>query len=89
MGEPLLSAVFNNYRMPLPMMPTPFFGQGNPRPDFEFDWRLTKDPVIEDGQMDLFFLGEFYNKGDDGCGELEADEFNFMGETSMSQFVIS
>ena len=46
--------------MPFPMMPTPFLGQGNIRGDFELDWRLTKDPEISDGQMDLFFLGEFY-----------------------------
>lgn len=90
MGEPLLSAVFNNYRMPFPQMPTPFLGQGNDtRGDFELDWRLTKDPVIADGQMDLFMLGEYYQKGDDGCGELEVDEFDFLGNTSLSQVVIT
>jgi hypothetical protein len=39
--------------------------------------------------MDLYMLGEIYRKGDDGCGELEADEFDFLGNTSISQVVIT
>jgi hypothetical protein len=34
--------------------------------------------------MDLYMLGEYYRKGDDGCGELEVDEFDFLGNTSLS-----
>lgn len=49
MGEPILTKMFNDYKMPFGKMPTPFLGQGDVRDDFMLDWRLTHDPVVEDG----------------------------------------
>lgn len=70
--------------MPFGRMPTPFLGQGDVRDDFIMDWRLTHDPVVEEGQMDLFFHGEVYQTGSKGCGELEPDEMTFLGDTTLS-----
>ena len=53
------------------------------------DWRLTHDPVVEEGQMDLFFHGEIYQSGSKGCGELEPEDITFLGDTTLSQFVIT
>lgn len=49
MGEPVLTQMFNDYKMPFAQMPTPFLGQGDVREDFVLDWRLTHDPMIESG----------------------------------------
>ena len=49
MGEPVLTQMFNNYKMSFGQMPTPFLGQGDVRDDFIFDWRLTSDPLIAEG----------------------------------------
>jgi len=48
------------------------------------DWRLTHDPVVEEGQMDLFFHGEIYQSGSKGCGELEPEDITFLGDTTLS-----
>jgi hypothetical protein len=66
-GEPVLTTFLNDYRMPLKRMPTPFLGQGDKVSNFELDWRNTADPVITEGQMDIFFLGELTNEGQ-SCG---------------------
>ena len=39
--------------------------------------------------MDLFFHGEVYQESSSGCGDLEIDDFNFLGEETQSQLVIS
>jgi len=92
-GEPILTTFLNDYRMPLHDMPTPFYGQGKVTDNFELDWRNTIDPVVKEGQLDMYFLGEI-TYGDESCGTLDPDQFDFttthiMGAEVMSQLVVS
>ena len=52
-------------------MPSPFDGQES-LGSFELDWRNTIDPVVKEGQIDMFFIGEITKAGET-CGELEPD----------------
>jgi len=74
--------------MPLDDMPTPFYGQGNIIDSFELDWRNTVDPVVKEGQLDMYFLGEVTYRNE-SCGTLEPDQFDFMGTEVKSQLVVS
>ena len=88
-GEPILTTFLNEYRLPLDQMPSPFLGQGVDRyANFELDWRNTVSPVIKEGQMDMYFLGEITRPGE-SCGTLDPDQFDFMGTEIMSQAVMS
>lgn len=82
-----MASFFNDYRLPLENMPSPFLGQDN-LGSFELDWRNTIDPVVKEGQIDMFFIGEITKKGE-SCGELNPDQFDFMGTEVMSQAVMS
>jgi hypothetical protein len=64
-------------------MPSPFIGQGDVKADFELDWRNVVDPVVKEGQIDMYFIGEItYN--DETCEAFEPDQFDFMGTEIMS-----
>ena len=83
----MLASFFNDYRLPLENMPSPFLGQDN-LGTFELDWRNTIDPVVKEGQIDMFFIGEVTSRMHQ-CGELNPDQFDFMGTEIMSQAVMS
>ena len=72
LGEPILTTFLNDYRMSLDHMPSPFLGQGQRYANFELDWRNTIDPVVKEGQIDMYFLGEITEPGE-SCGELKPD----------------
>jgi hypothetical protein len=57
-GEPVLTSFFNDYKMPLRNMPSPFLGQEGVFADFQLDWRSTSDPVIKEGQLDMRIIGD-------------------------------
>lgn len=54
---------------------------------FDFDFRNTWSPVIGDGYMDMFFLGELTYDG--STCEIESDDMNFMNGNTFSQLVVS
>jgi hypothetical protein len=58
-----LATFFNDYRLPLKNMPSPFGGQEGSLGTFELDWRNTIDPVVKEGQIDMFFIGEITKPG--------------------------
>jgi hypothetical protein len=77
-GEPVLTSFFNDYQMIFRQMPSPLLGQEASKGDFAFNWRLTSDPVIKEGQMDLRMIGDImYHYGGGPCS-LEPDYFDFM-----------
>lgn len=49
---------------------------------FDFDFRNTWSPIIGDGYMDMFFLGELTYDGNT-C-ELDADNMNFINGNTFS-----
>lgn len=88
MAGPVLTEFMNDYKFPLPSMPSPFHGQDTSA-DFSLDYRQTIDPFIGDGWLDTYFLGELIWNGDMmGCA-YDHDFFDFMDATTFSQLVIS
>jgi hypothetical protein len=86
-GEPVLTSFFNNYKMILRDMPSPFLGQEGTYADFQFDWRSTQDPVIKEGQIDMRIVGEVMY-GYSACA-LEPANFDFMQAEVYSQVVMT
>lgn len=41
------------------------------------------DPVVKEGQLDMYFLGEITYE-DESCGTLDPEQFDFMGSEVMS-----
>ena len=88
MAGPVLTTFLNDYKLPLPTMPSPFHGQ-NTQADFLMDYRQTIDPNIGDGYLDTYFLGEIIWADDEmGCA-YDHDFFDFMDATTFSQLVVS
>ena len=81
MAGPVLTTFLNDYKLPLPSMPSPFHGQ-NTKANFALDYRQTVDPFLGEGWMDTYFLGEITYNGE-GCN-IEPDYFDFMDDQEFS-----
>ena len=87
-GEPVLTSFFNQYQYIARQVPSPLKGQELTLADFGFDWRLTNDPVIREGEMDLKMLGGFFYAYGAPC-QIEHDAFDFMDHDITSQWVMT
>lgn len=72
MLEPPLSQFLNYYQLPLHL--NDFFHGQTAEADFFLDLRhqTSIDPIIGNGHMDMFFLGELIHNNED-CGDMIVD----------------
>lgn len=84
---PMLAKFTNGYQLPLTLYDM-YPGQGKTSDQFVLDYRSTHMPVIGNGYLDLFIVGDLLYNGE-GCN-LQSTPMTFKeDETKFSQFVIS
>lgn len=99
-GGPIMDEFLNDYKMQI-SLPSPFKTESYKKSTFTFDYRNTQSPNIQEGYIDLFFLGEIlyephkWLKGTNMHGAnshvctLEPDYMTFSNTDIFSQLVIS
>jgi hypothetical protein len=90
LGEPVMTTFLNDYRLPLRRMESPFKGQYAVA-DFHLDYRNTQDPILNEGVMQAYFMGEVLYSTHK-C-KMEPNAFDFLDDmsvvSSVSQIVIT
>ena len=83
---PILTQILNNYTTVVPFKD--FLPGQESTADFTIDYRMTQSPMIYEGFMDFWILGEFLYNGN-GCN-FEHDPINFYAPNPMkSQIVVT
>ena len=83
---PAMDRWLNHYRLPV-FLGSPFRGQ-NHWSYFDLDFRNTADPIINDGNIEFYMLGELIYADDHAC-RLAHDPMNFHESETFSQIVLT
>lgn len=89
MWAPVLTNVLNHYQWDVNDVRSPIPGQ-NVTADFALDWRQTANPLIGDGYLDSWIVGDLMWAGNSyqQCN-IQHEKFDFMDKKAHSQLVVT